>query len=263
MTRFQAFSRWFPIVGMVASIVFLVHASAQSNELEQHEYEGNLGKSRIGMTIIREGNKIEGGHYFYQKFLQDIPITGSTEDSQITLTEARGGTFHLHFVGNGSEGNHPLDFHYSIGMDGTWKSVDGIRTYPVSLRGTLIRSGVDNGHRYSDVTSETDAAFESRVQSLFRAVLRDHKTNAVRFISYPLTVNLPNGKRRKFRDSAELLAAWNDVFTPAMIAELQEDLPHDMFVHNGMAMLGRGEAWFDAKGLATVNVPPPSRSAAP
>jgi hypothetical protein len=52
------------------------------------------------------------------------------------------------------------------------------------------------------------------------------------------------------------LAAWNDFFTPAMIAELQRALPHDMFVHNGMAMIGNGEAWFDAKGLKALNVPP-------
>ena len=28
-----------------------------------------------------------------------------------------------------------------------------------------------------------------------------------------------------------------------------------MFVRNGMAMIGNGEAWFDDKGLATLNVP--------
>ncbi|MFY9725074.1 MAG: hypothetical protein WAJ87_06240 [Bryobacteraceae bacterium] len=170
------------------------------------------------------------------------------------MTEPGGGTFHLRFVGNGSEEGRALDFENSIGMDGIWTSADGTRTYPVSLRGTLIRQGADSGHRYSDVTSGSDAAFEGRVQSCFRAILRGDKTTAVRFISYPLHASFPNRKSRVYRNSAEVLAAWNDLFPPAMVAKLREDLPHDMFVHDGMAMLGNGEAWFDAKGLADLNV---------
>jgi hypothetical protein len=38
-------------------------------------------------------------------------------------------------------------------------------------------------------------------------------------------------------------------------------LPHDMFVHEGMAMVGDGEAWFDAKGLAVLNLTSGSQSA--
>ena len=121
------------------------------------------------MTVKREGNKIKGGHYFYLKFLRDIPITGSTEGSHITLVESGGGAFHLHFVGNGSEKGQPLDFDDSVGMDGTWTDVTEKKTYPVSLRGTTIGDGADEGHRYRDVTNENDAAFEQRVQSLIRA----------------------------------------------------------------------------------------------
>lgn len=40
-----------------------------------------------------------------------------------------------------------------------------------------------------------------------------------------------------------------------MIAKLQAALPHDMFVHEGMAMIGDGGAWFDSKGLAVLNLP--------
>ena len=210
------------------------------------------------MTVVRDGNRIEGGHYFYQKFLKDIPITGSAERSLIVLTEPGGGIFHLHFVGNGSAGGRPLDFENSVGMDGTWASADGTRTYTVSLRGTTIHERGWDGHRYSDITKEDDIAFERRVQSLLSAVLRGDKTSAVRFVSYPLLVNFPNHTNKKFRNSAAVLAAWNDLFTPAMMTELQRALPHDMFVHNGMAMIGNGEAWFDDKGLATLNVPPAS-----
>jgi hypothetical protein len=262
MSRFHARPYQCLILAVAASTAFAAYLPAQrSAELQQQQYEGTLGNSRIGMTIICEGNKIEGGHYFYQKFLQDISITGSMQGSRITLIESGGGAFHLHFVGNGSEKGRPLDFENSIGMEGTWKSADETRSKLVSLGGTLVRPGANDQRRYGDVTSENDAAFERRTQTLFRSVLRGDKSSAVRFISYPLSVNFPNGKTKKFPDSAAVLSAWNDIFTPAMIARLQQDLPHDMFVRNGMAMLGNGEAWFDARGLATVNVPPPPVSA--
>ncbi len=208
------------------------------------------------MTVVRDGNRITDGHYFCQKFLKDIPISGSAKRSLIVLTEPSGGIFHLHFVGNGGEGPRPLDFENSIGMEGTWVKSDGTRTYPVSLRGTTIHEGSWDRHRYRDVTKQDDVAFERRVQSLLRAVLHGDKKNAVRFISYPMLVNFPNQATRKFRTPAGLLAAWNDVFTPVLMAKLQRALPHDMFVHNGMAMIGSGEAWFDDKGLATLNIPP-------
>jgi len=207
------------------------------------------------MTLVHDGNRIEGGHYFYQKFLKDIPITGSVERSLILLTEPGAGIFHLHFVGNGSEGDRPLDFQNSVGMDGTWASADGTRTYTVSLRGTTGHEPGWDGHRYGSVTKENDVAFERRVQSLLSAVLRGDKTNAVRFISYPLLVNFPDRTNKKFRNAAAVLVAWNALFTPAMMAKLQRALPHDMFVHNGMAMIGNGEAWFDDEGLAVLNVP--------
>ena len=52
-----------------------------------------------------------------------------------------------------------------------------------------------------------------------------------------------------------MLEQWDTIFTPAFVDEYRQDLPHDMFVHDGMAMLGSGEAWFDGKGLAVVNFP--------
>lgn len=221
----------------------------------EHQYEGNLGQSVIGLSVLRVGNKIDGGHYFYQRYLQDIPIQGAIQGSDIVLTEPGGGTFRLHFVGNGSDGGKPLNFENSVGMEGAWASADGTRTYTVSLHGTLIRDYGGTERRYADVTTESDRAFEARVQSLVRAVVEADKATAVRFIAYPLVVNLASGRSKTFRNSAAVLAAWRQIFPDAMTAVLRASLPHDMFVHNGLAMLGDGEAWFGAKGLAVLNVP--------
>ncbi|HXE15478.1 MAG TPA: hypothetical protein VN633_25365 [Bryobacteraceae bacterium] len=59
---------------------------------------------------------------------------------------------------------------------------------------------------------------------------------------------------RTIKNAAQLVSAWDSIFTPAFLAHLRDDLPHDMFVHQGMAMLGDGDVWFDAKGAAVLNV---------
>ncbi len=177
---------------MVTSLGSPTPLSGQhQDELVLHQYEGHLGDARIGLTVKREGNKIVGGHYFYQRYLRDIPITGATENSHITLAESGGGTFHLHFVGNGSEKGQPLDFDNSVGVEGTWTDTTGQKTYPVSLRGTTIGDSTDEGHRYRDVTNESDEAFEGRVQSLIRAVLRNDKAIVAQLIQLPAAGQRP------------------------------------------------------------------------
>jgi hypothetical protein len=55
------------------------------------------------------------------------------------------------------------------------------------------------------------------------------------------------------QNPVQLEANWSRVFSPAFIAKLREDIPHEMFVHEGEAMLGQGKLWFDDKGLTVVN----------
>jgi hypothetical protein len=235
-----------------------VALAAQQSGLLQQQYAGTLGDSRIGLTLLRDGDQIRGAHYFYQQSLQDIPLTVSRDEHGLTLREPGGAIFHLHFVGNR---NRPVAFADSTGLQGTWSrgssgsSADGSHTYPVSVHSLFLRSATEPP--YAQVTAESPAAFERRVQTLFRAVLTGDKATAVRWISYPLAVNLPSGARRMLTTPAQVLAAWNQLFTPAMMARWKEDLPHEMFVHQGLAMLGGGEAWFDANGLAALNVPAP------
>jgi uncharacterized protein (DUF2132 family) len=64
-----------------------------------------------------------------------------------------------------------------------------------------------------------------------------------------------NGKHpQSIQNAAQLITAWDSIFTPSFLARLRNDLPHDLFVHEGMAMLGDGDVWFDAKGAAALNV---------
>src|SRR5262249_12947051 len=150
------------------------------------------------------------------KFLQDIPITGSIQGSEISLTEPEGGTFLLRFVGNGSEGNQPLGWDNSIGMKGTWTRGDRSRSYAVSLHLTTILNGADGRRRYKYVTRERDGEFEKRVKWFWRAVQEREKDTAVRFISYPLRVTLPNRTQKKLRTPPKFLGPGNKFSPPAM-----------------------------------------------
>ena len=127
-------------------------------------------------------------------------------------------------------------------------------SYPVVLQLQQSSKVASNARWYEDVTSESDAIFEAHVQNFYKAVLAGDRTTAARFIEFPLRVN-HNGKSRTIRNADELSAKWDEIFTPACVDAFRQAMPHDMFVHNGQAMLGDGVAWFGAKGAQVINIP--------
>ena len=78
---------------------FLLAASARAQDTEviTAAYEGSLGDHRIGMTlVVKEGRVVPDSHYFYRKYLTDIPLTG-TAGTAVALEEPQGGAFALRF----------------------------------------------------------------------------------------------------------------------------------------------------------------------
>lgn len=230
----------------------IMHAQ-NAARINRVSFTGSVGKSKIGLTLLVNGaGVIAGGHYFYAEDLKDIPLTAGTQSTGIVLFDPEGGQFALRFKGNGSEAGKPLDFHNSVGMEGRWMKNDS--SYPVVLQMQQSSEGLANARWYEGVTSESDAAFETKVQCFYKAVLAGDRATAVRYIAFPLRVN-QNGKGRTLRTAAEVSAQWDQIFTPACIDAFKQAMPHDMFVHNGEAMLGNGVAWFGAKGARVINIP--------
>ncbi len=170
----------------------------------------------------------------------------------LNLQGKDGGSFALKFVGNGSEGGKPLDFENSVGLEGSW-SKDG-KTLPVKLTAGGESPLPASGRRYEMVTDQSDSAFEAKVQGFYKAVLSGDRAGAAKYISYPLRVN-HNGKGRTIRSAAELTAQWETIFTPEYLAALKNDVPHDLSIIQGQAMLGDGQAFFSDKGATAVNIP--------
>ncbi|HEY9125939.1 MAG TPA: hypothetical protein VIM62_02375, partial [Acidobacteriaceae bacterium] len=143
----------------------------------------------------------------------------------------------------------PLTFYNSVGLRGSWVLAN--RSLPVDLQ---LRHGTENpGNRlYAQVTDQPDAVYEAMVTRARDAILKGNLDETARSIHFPLTVNGAHSSLI-IQDTADLRANWSKIFTPKFLAKLQEDIPHEMFVHEGEAMLGDGELWFDDKGLAVLN----------
>ena len=214
------------------------------------EMKGTIGPYRIGLNYtVRNRTELVTAHYFYFSKLNDIPLTGTVSGDSVVWKGMDGGVFRLRFTGNGSNGTAPLTFYNSIGLSGTW--VLGSRTFPVKLVGT--HDTANPGERfYADVTSASDSSVEQMARDAQSAIVGGDQLLAAKLVHFPLRVY--KAKRHfTIGDSAELQKNWLQVFSPAFVARIQNESPHEMFVHDGAAMLGDGELWFDDKGITAVN----------
>ena len=228
-------------------------AMAQRGDLQTYELSGEVGTHAIGMSLTIEGAaRFDVGHYFYVSQLMDIPLTGSENGPTFTLTEPGGGVFRLRLFGNGGVGGDGRDMATSVRASGTW--TQGGRTLPVNLSIESDYAGPPNGHLYADVTSASDAAFEAQVKRFLDAVLAGNRSAAGALVSYPLAVN-GGAHPMSVKSPGQLTADWERIFTPALLAELRTAVPHEMFVHEGQAMVAGGAVWFDAKGASAINEP--------
>ena len=240
-------------VALIALSAGPVAAQNTAPGAESFNYEGTLGPERVGMTlVVRDGKLVAPSHYFYQKHLTDIPLTGDAGAS-LAMNEPGGAMLSLRFQGNGSNGSDPLTFDNSVGLAGTWTGKDG-RKYPVALdlEGGAGPTSPDE-RWYQSITSESDAAFEARVQGFYKAVMAGERTDAAKYVHFPLTVNITEKDHLRIVTPAQLDAHWDKIFTPAWLGRAEKALPHDLAIIQGMAMLGPGLVYFSADGVEIIN----------
>jgi hypothetical protein len=228
-------------------------AQPAGSGVETVSLRGTIGAYRVGAALtLRDGGSLGAAHYFYARHLIDIPLHGTISLPEVTLQEPGGGTFRLHLVGNGSAADQPRTFANSVALQGDWTGAG--KTLAVNLQFESIVAGTPDGHRYADVTDQTDAAFEAMVRRFIHGVVSGDRDEAAAATAFPLRINtIPP---RIVRNPAALRAEWDHIATPRLIARLREAIPHEMFVHNGMAMFDGGTVWFAAHGAAAINPPP-------
>ena len=239
-------------LGLAMTVVLASSASAEDppKGLSTFGMSGKIGAYPVGMQLtVRDHRDFASGHYFYVKTLADIPLTGRMEGDVLTLREPGGGAFRLHLVSNASAQGQVLTFYNSTGLAGTW--TQGAKILPVEIGFSTSYDGPPRARHYGEMTDEPDTVVEARAGAFLKAAVRGDRVAAANAVSYPLRVN---GNRPKtIRGKAELVGQWNSIFTPSLVAALHEAVPHEMFVRNGMAMVGDGVVWFDAKGAKVIN----------
>lgn len=239
-----------PNVILILLLGFAVPVSGRAQAEETHEfdeYSGVIGDLPVGMVLsISDGTITQGSHYYYRKYLKDIPLKGVAA-GELHLTEPGGGTFILHYIDNKST---PVSADNSTGLMGTW--ANNAKTLPVKL----THDGAGNyapGHRYADLTNEGDAHFEARIQGFYDGVLANKPDATSQSISFPLRVNTPDGHYMIIHNATELKQKWGLIFSAAWLRALAATSPHDLPVLKGHAMIGAGLAFFGPKGLEVVN----------
>lgn len=116
-------------------LLFLGFISQINAQTETKTFSGNIGESRIQMTLQRTGSELKGT-YFYQKVGKDLKVSGSIdEDGKFTLTEtaptgANTGTF---------SGNWSKDEENDvITLNGTWENPQKTKTLDFYLTEQMI-----------------------------------------------------------------------------------------------------------------------------
>ena len=239
-------------MAIATGLVVLASGATAAPSLETYHLEGAVGAYPVGMSITVEGGStFDAGHYFYDRQLKDIPLTGRIDGRSVTLSAPGGETFRLTLRGNGGTGGDGASFETSVGLDGTWTK--GARRLPVKLGMDFVTQGPPDARLYADVTDASDTAFEALVAKFLRAALAGDRRTAASAVSYPLRVN--GAHALVVRTPAALIARWTEIFTPALLAQLKSAVPHEMFVHEGQAMIAGGAVWFDASGASAINEP--------
>lgn len=217
------------------------------------DYQGTLGSVRIGLTLVIDNDPAPHGSYFYFKHLQDIPLKGSFEHEGFELQEYNSlgkiaGTLHLKLSTEGiSKIEKPLTLGNTSTLAGTWTSADGARTLPVLLKQMGWMSGTE-ANRYGDFGS--NSAVEQNVRKFYDAVQHGNRQVAADAVDYPVRVN---SLRLRIANKQQFLANYNRIFTSGYVHCLAGYPPHNLFANTQGIMLGRGELWFNGKGLISIN----------
>ncbi len=249
--------RWYLLRGLLALGLTLsalgAHALCARNEPGRlWDYDGTLGgKYRVRMTLVFSGETVQG-MYFYASQLRDIALSGRLVDSQQLLleeTDAQGavtGRFETSFPERDpgdTYGDSPLTCDV---IAGEWVSADGKTRLPVYL---TARSSISGSlkHRYGAIGVGDDRVVNDGAAAFWRALKKGDQQAVASRIAYPITLHL-DGRKRRFKSSAELLPHFAAIFTPEFTARILHAMPRNLFVRDEGAMLGNGEVWFNAAG---------------
>lgn len=205
--------------------------STSSNLLEQayYDYEGTIDKQiNIHMSIYAKDGKVTGT-YFYDRYGEEISVTGKIDWRAITLTEydksgRKTGTF---------EGI--LDNNDKI--QGNWKDSSGKNTYPFYLELKDIVYGNEQS-RYSVATKNKSASEVESFVSNIKAYINSSDANHLADnICYPIVI-YNHQERITINNKTEFMRRYNDIFSNEYKDAINKTFAKFMFANSKGIMFG-------------------------
>lgn len=234
----------------------LLPVSAHSSCVENKpdwlwNYEGNIGNTyQVGMSLIFSGEEVNG-LYFYKSQLKDITLKGRIiHGTDITLDEldASGNVtarFEGKFLERDPKGKFDSDKLACEIIAGYWHKLNS----PSITVYLSLGSGTSGSlsHRYAEAGASDDNLIHKSAYRFWDAVKRGNREIVAESIQYPITLQIPNVKK-VIRNSTQLIANYDDIFSSQYRDAILSGVPHNMFVNYQGIMLGDGKVWFGADG---------------
>ncbi len=220
-----------------------------------HQYRGTLGTHKIGL-VIGPGDSVHfTAHYFYFRHLHDIELEGIvTGNRDIVLRERDSAgrpfaEFHLRFAERDTARPWPHKLSWDV-LVGEWSSDKGV-LLPVRLEEHWWCYG-DNLYSIAGAT-KSDADIEKNIQAFYFSVLKGDSETAARYVAYPLHID--SKRPHWIRNKQQFVKQYRFFITPALIADLKKDVPHDLFANADGIMIAYGVVWFNANGFVDSILP--------
>jgi hypothetical protein len=217
------------------------------------DYTGSIdGKYPIRMSLVFGAGELNGV-YVYASQLRDIRLRGNIgKDGSVRIDEyGSDGRISARFTGRFPERDPQGRYGDSVlaceVLVGNWQMLDGKRA---PLPFYLSAEGAISGklsNRYGAIGATSNQAVHAPAEHFWRALKAGDRNAVAAEIRYPIKVSL-NGKIKTLRNTAELLAVYDAVFTPDYRKAIAAAIPRNMFVRDEGAMLGNGQVWFGANG---------------
>lgn len=203
------------------------------------------------MSLSLRGRSAQG-KYFYAGHWRDIRLDGTLQDDGSLLLDEIDATGKV--VARFDVNLPEIDPRHRLGNEtepcgtivGTWGRLADEKRVPVYLAMSGVYEG-ELSNRYRAAGAQDDSVVDRAAEKFWLAVKDNQREAVASCIRYPIGVTL-DGKSRKIKDRADLLANYGLIFSPGYREAILQGMPHGMFARDTGVMLGDGEVWFDGTG---------------
>jgi len=206
-----------------------IDSSKSQFEKGYYDYKGTINNNiYIQMSIYPLGQEIVGS-YFYEKEKKEINLKGKAGKNEIVLYE-------YDFQGKNT-GIFRGTMNTVDGIQGTWTSPDGKKTYPFALNLVSNLPGVEYGKRYG--VSEGDKAAESFVMQIQSYVINNNKEELAEQIAYPISTKV-DGKVTKIKTKDDFVSHYDQIINSNFEQVIGDTFANYLFANYQGIMFGNG-----------------------